>query len=103
MRVQLEAQQKKFVAAALGGDHPLVRLQDLRTADARSRLVVREARRTVRDVASTVNARRAEMDDARTRAKVGESAEDLVDAIAAMKDEMEDLRAVFTSSEGDDA
>ncbi|AAF99186.1 pR96 [rat cytomegalovirus strain Maastricht] len=103
MRVQLEVGQKRFVAAALGREHPLVRLQDLRTTDARTRLVVREARRTVRDVALAVDARRAEMDDARTRARVGQSAEDLVDAIAAMKDEVEDLRAVFTSSEGDDA
>lgn len=103
MRVELEVGQKKFVAAAFGRHHPLVRLQDLRTADARTRLVVRESRRTVRDIALAVDARKAEMGDARTRVKIGEGAEELVDAIAVMKDEVDDLRAVFTSSEGDDA
>lgn len=101
MRLELENRQKEFVAHAFGADHPMSRMQGLRIADARSRLSIRESRRTVIDVASAIRARKAEMDGLASRGKVGKEVDDFVDTVAGIRDETADLREVFTSSDYD--
>lgn len=101
LRAELETRHRRFVLRAFGSQHPLVRLQDLRVTEAGMRLVVREARRTVGDVASAVDARRSEMKGLESlRRRVRKEVDALADAVSDLGDDVEDVRAVFTSLRG---
>nr|WEG68818.1 tegument protein UL14 [Mastomys natalensis cytomegalovirus 1]WEG68954.1 tegument protein UL14 [Mastomys natalensis cytomegalovirus 1]WEG71182.1 tegument protein UL14 [Mastomys natalensis cytomegalovirus 1] len=102
LRAELENTQFKFFVQAFGNEHPLSRMQRVRLADARTRLVIREARRTAQDVAAAITARRLEMTDVASRNSISKDVDVLVDAVAEMKDEIEDFREVFTSSQCDE-
>lgn len=101
MRLELENRHKDFVVQAFGARHPIARIQDIRTADAKSRLIIRESRRTTTDVASAILARKADIDGLTLRGRVGKSVDEFVDTVAEIKDDTEDLREVFTSSDYD--
>lgn len=101
MRLELEIQQRRFFVRSLGDEHPLVRIQAIRAADARSRLTVREGLRTARDVAAAVDGdRKKEVVGLATRSRaVARAVDEFVDAVAEVRDEMEDFCGSFTSSE----
>lgn len=102
MRVELENEQKKFIIQTFGSEHPLARMQQVRIADARTRLVIRETRRTAQDVANAISARKSEIGDLASRSRITKEVDILVDSIAEIKDEVNDFREAFTSSEYDD-
>lgn len=101
MRLELESRQRRFFAKSFGDSHPLVKLQAVKTAHARTRLAIREGRRTARDVSSAVAVnRRAEATGVASWGRsVSRQVDEFVEAIAEMRDEMEDFREAFTSSE----
>ncbi|AFX83410.1 B96 [Murid betaherpesvirus 8] len=101
MRLELENRQKEFVVQAFGANHPISRIQDLRTADAKARLTIRESSRTTADVVSAIRARNAEIGGLTPRGRVGKNVDEFVDTVAEIRDETDDLREVFTSSNYD--
>lgn len=103
LRVELENEQKRFFVQAFGSDHPLVKMQKIKAADARTRLIIRENRRTAQDIAKAISARKSEIGDLTSRGRITKEVDMIVDAVAEMKDEVDDFREAFTSSEFDDA
>ncbi|AWV68181.1 M96 protein [Murid betaherpesvirus 1] len=112
MRADLETRQKQFFVEAFGPDHPLVRIQGIRTSDAKTRASIRECAQSTREVAAAIAAGKAQMrsdgvattgkKDSSSLDRVHRDADEFADALAEMKDVAEELRSVFTSSESEE-
>nr|WEG69782.1 tegument protein UL14 [Mastomys natalensis cytomegalovirus 3]WEG69922.1 tegument protein UL14 [Mastomys natalensis cytomegalovirus 3]WEG70062.1 tegument protein UL14 [Mastomys natalensis cytomegalovirus 3]WEG70202.1 tegument protein UL14 [Mastomys natalensis cytomegalovirus 3]WEG70342.1 tegument protein UL14 [Mastomys natalensis cytomegalovirus 3] len=102
MRYGLETQQTRFFMQTFGENHPLVRIQGIKAADARTKLMIREGRRTAQDVTAAILARKTEIDELSKRTRIAKDVDGLVDAVMEMKDVVSDFRETFTSSVDDD-
>ncbi|AWV68017.1 M96 protein [Murid betaherpesvirus 1] len=111
MRADLEKQQKRFFVEAFGPDHPLVRIQGIRTSDAKTRASIRECAQSTREVAAAIAVGKAQMrsggvsttgKDSSSWDRVHRDADEFADALAEMRDVAEELRSVFTSSDSEE-